>query len=79
MISALEGRLDVVQALVEVGGRKLLMLTMENGASCLSLALEANQGEVCKVLEMACQNAGLSSHEITILKAACPICWLKLG
>jgi hypothetical protein len=44
------------------------MLTAVDGASCLSLARRANQGEVCRVLETACQNAGLSSHEITILK-----------
>jgi hypothetical protein len=32
-----------------------------------SVAREANQHEFCKVLEMECQNAGLSSLEITIL------------
>jgi ankyrin repeat protein len=77
MVSLQNGHLEVVKALLEVGGRELLMLTMDNGASCLSLvtatgyrypAREAIQGEVCRVLEMACQNAGLSSHEITILK-----------
>jgi hypothetical protein len=44
------------------------MLTMDNGVSCLSVARRRNHGEVCRVLEMACQNAGLSPHEITILK-----------
>ena len=44
-----------------------MMLTMHNGASCLSVARQENHGEVCRLLEMACQNAGLSSHEITIL------------
>jgi hypothetical protein len=44
------------------------MLNMDKGASCLSIARRANLGEVCRVLEMACQNADLSSHEITILK-----------
>ena len=67
-ISAQNGHLEVVNALLEAGGRELLMLTMNNGLSCLSLARLANQGEVFRVLEVACQNAGLSSHEITILK-----------
>jgi len=68
MISAQKGHLEVVRALLEAGGRELLMLTMNNGLSCLSVARRANQGEVFRVLEVACQNAGLSSHEITILK-----------
>jgi ankyrin repeat protein len=68
MISAQNGHLEVVDALLEAGGRELLMLTMNNGLSCLSVARRANQGEVFRVLEVACQNAGLSSHEITILK-----------
>ena len=67
-ISAPKGHLAVVNALLEAGGRELLMLTMNNGLSCLSVARRANQGEVFRVLEVACQNAGLSSHEITILK-----------
>ena len=67
-ISAKEGHLEVVNALLEAGGRELLMLTKDNGLSCLSVARRANQGEVFRVLEVACQNAGLSSHEITILK-----------
>ena len=49
-------------------GRELVMLTMHHGASCLSIARRTNQEEVCRVLEMACQNAGLSSHKISILK-----------
>jgi hypothetical protein len=68
MISAHNGHLEVANALLEAGGRELLMLTMNNGLSCLSVARRANQGEVFRVLEVACQNAGLSSHEITILK-----------
>ena len=68
LLSAQEGHLDVVNALLEVGGRELLMLTADDGSSCLSVARRANQGEVFRVLEVACQNAGLSSHEITILK-----------
>jgi ankyrin repeat protein len=68
MVSAQNGHLEVVNALLEAGGRELLMLTMNNGLSCLSVARLANQGEVFRVLEVACQNAGLSSHEITILK-----------
>jgi len=67
-ISAQNGHLEVVNALLEAGGRELLMLTADDGVSCLSVARRANQGEVCRVLEMACQNAGLSSDEITILK-----------
>jgi hypothetical protein len=67
-ISAANGHLEVVTALLEAGGRELLMLTMHHGASCLSVARQANQGEVCRVREMACQNAGLSSHKISILK-----------
>ena len=63
-----QGSVEVVRALLEAGGRELLMLTMNNGLSCLSVARRANQGEVFRVLEVACQNAGLSSHEITILK-----------
>ena len=68
MISAQIGHLDVTNALLEAGGRELVMLTTDTGASCLSVARQANLGEVCRVLETACQNAGLSSHEITILK-----------
>ena len=72
MISAQNGHLEVVRALLEAGGRELLMLTMNNASSCLYMrqyvARRANQGEVFRVLEVACQNAGLSSHEITILK-----------
>ena len=68
MVSAQNGHLEVANALLEVGGRELLMLTADDGSSCLSVARRANQGEVFRVLEVACQNAGLSSHEITILK-----------
>ena len=63
-----QGSVEVVRALLEAGGRELLMLTADDGSSCLSVARRANQGEVFRVLEVACQNAGLSSHEITILK-----------
>ena len=67
-VSALGGHVDVVKALLEVGGRELVMLTMHSGVSCLSIARLANpDGEVCRVLEVASQNACLSSHEITIL------------
>ena len=68
MASAHYGHVEVVNALLEAGGRELLMLTADDGSSCLSIARRANQGEVFRVLEVACQNAGLSSHEITILK-----------
>ena len=68
MVSAHSGHLEVLNALLEAGGRELLMLTADDGSSCLSIARRANHGEVFRVLEVACQNAGLSSHEITILK-----------
>ena len=67
-ISAKKGHLEVVNALLEAGGREPLMLTADDRSSCLSVARRANQGEVFRVLEVACQNAGLSSQEITILK-----------
>jgi predicted LPLAT superfamily acyltransferase len=67
-IGAENGHLEVVKALLEAGGRELVMLSMDSGASCISVASQANQGEVFRVLEMECQNAGVSSHEITILK-----------
>jgi hypothetical protein len=57
-----------VNALLEAGGRELVMLTMHDRASCLSIARRANRSKVCNALETACQNVGLSSHEITILK-----------
>ena len=38
-----------------------------NGASCLIVSAQKGHLEVVN-LEMECQNAGLSSHEITILK-----------
>ena len=63
-----QGSVEVVRALLEAGGRELLMLTADDGSSCLSVARRANQGEVFRMLEVAFQNAGLSSHEITILK-----------
>jgi hypothetical protein len=68
MMNAENGHVGVVNALLEAGGREMLMQTIDNGASCLSVARQANQREVFRVLEMECQNAGLSSHEITILK-----------
>jgi hypothetical protein len=67
-MSAQNGHLDVVKVLLEAGGRELLMLTRPDGASCLSIARRTNQGEVCRVLEMECQNAGLSPKEKPILK-----------
>ena len=67
-ISAHKGHLDVLNALLEAGGRELLMLTNDCGVSCLSIARRTNSWMVCRVLETACQNAGLSSHEISNLK-----------
>jgi hypothetical protein len=37
MISAHGGHLEVVKALLEVGGRELLMLTRHKRASCLAI------------------------------------------
>jgi hypothetical protein len=42
MISAHHGHLEVVNALLEAGGRELVMLTMNSGLSCLSVARRAN-------------------------------------
>jgi hypothetical protein len=67
LISAQNGHLEVVNALLEAGGRELLMLTNDCGVSCLSIARRTNRWMVCRVLETACQKAGLSSHEISIL------------
>jgi hypothetical protein len=67
-ISAQWGHLDVLKALLDAVGRDLLLLTRDDGACCLSVARHANQGVVFRVLEMECQIAGLSSHEIMILK-----------
>ena len=60
--------LTVMKALLEAGGRELLILTMHGGASCLSVARQANRTMACKVLETECKIAGLSSPEITIFK-----------
>ena len=64
MISAEKGHLEVVRALVEAGGRELVMLTMHCGASCLSIARQANHSEVCRVLEMECQNALVVAQDL---------------
>jgi nicotinic acid mononucleotide adenylyltransferase len=66
-MSAQKGHLEVAKTLLEAGGCELVML-MDNGASCLFVARHYPHGEVCRVLNMACQNAGLFSCEITILK-----------
>ncbi len=52
----------MVEALLEGGGRELLLLTRPDGASCLSIARPANQEEGCRVPQMECQNAGFSSN-----------------
>ena len=39
-ISAHEGHLDVVNALLEVGGRELAMMTRDNGVRCLLLSAQ---------------------------------------
>jgi hypothetical protein len=42
LISAEKGHLDVMKALLEAGGRELVMLTTPDGASCFSIARRAN-------------------------------------
>ena len=59
-----QGSVEVVRALLEAGGRELLMLTTDDGVSCFSAARWFRQEEVVRVLEMACQNFGLSSDEM---------------
>ena len=61
LISAQNGHLEVTNTLLEAGGSELLILTNDCGVSCLSIARRTNSWMVCRVLETACQNAGLSS------------------
>jgi hypothetical protein len=79
MVSAANGHLDVVKALLEGGGRKLLMQTV----CSLQSAVNGRWSELplCQHVRQTRRsagcwrrrartklNAGLSSHEITILK-----------
>ena len=45
-ISAQHGHLEVANALLEAGGRELVMLTRNNGASCLMASAENGNLEV---------------------------------
>ena len=40
LMSAQNGHLELVKALLEAGGRELVMLTSDNGASCLMISAE---------------------------------------
>jgi ankyrin repeat protein len=48
-ISAQNGHLQVVKALLEAGGRELLMLTEDDGASCLHISAAKGHLEVVTV------------------------------
>ena len=45
-----EGHVEVVRALLEVGGRELGMMTRENGASCLMISAQEGHLEVVRAL-----------------------------
>jgi ankyrin repeat protein len=45
-----EGHLEVVNALLEVGGRELVMLTRDNGVSCLFISAKNGHLEVVRAL-----------------------------
>ena len=45
-----EGHVEVVRALLEAGGRELVMLTSDNGASCLMISAEKGHLEVVNAL-----------------------------
>jgi len=45
--------LEVAKLLVEAGGRELLMLTTDDGISCLHLSAEKGHLEVAKLLSEA--------------------------
>jgi ankyrin repeat protein len=49
-ISAQSGHLEVVNALLEAGGRELLMLTADGGFSCLYISAENGHLEVVNAL-----------------------------
>eukprot|EP00277_Geminigera_cryophila_P038114 CAMPEP_0173098158 /NCGR_PEP_ID=MMETSP1102-20130122/34509_1 /TAXON_ID=49646 /ORGANISM="Geminigera sp., Strain Caron Lab Isolate" /LENGTH=55 /DNA_ID=CAMNT_0013990491 /DNA_START=48 /DNA_END=212 /DNA_ORIENTATION=- len=54
--------------LVEVGGKDLLMLTANNGQSCLSAAAKRGHDGMAQMLEEACRHVGMSQGEISALK-----------
>jgi choline kinase len=49
-MSAQNGHLDVVKALLEVGGRELVMLTADDRFRCLLISAEAGNLDVVKAL-----------------------------
>jgi hypothetical protein len=54
--------------LVKEGGRELLLITNNDGRSCLFMAVVNKHTKVLRVLEEACKEFGLSSSEIDALK-----------
>ena len=49
-LAVLEGHVDVVRALLEVGGRELAMITRDNGVSCLFMSAQKGHLDVVKAL-----------------------------
>jgi len=63
----MNGHVDVVNALLEAGGRELLMLTADNGASCLMVSA-AGHGHVTNRLgSRSCHG----HRDMTVT----PTCW----
>ena len=54
--------------LLKHGGKDLLLLKRNNGASCLYWPAQDGLSEVVRVLEEACKNYGLSGSDIEALK-----------
>jgi ankyrin repeat protein len=50
LLAEKEGYLEVVRALLEVGGREIAMMTRENGVSCLYISAENGHLDVVKAL-----------------------------
>ena len=57
--------MEVVQALLEAGGRDLAMLRATNGFTCFE---GAEQGGITRSLQEACKHIGMSQDEIADLK-----------
>ena len=57
----------MVKAMVEVGGRELLLM-LANGFTWLCIAERVGNKKIVKVLEKAYQQVGLSAHEIATFK-----------
>ena len=56
-VSAQEGHLEVVKALLEAGGRELVMLTADDEASCLMVSAQDGHPDVVKALLEAAGDA----------------------